>query len=27
VKQCHVVVELAKALSASDADLAASYGF
>ncbi len=27
VKQCRVVVELAKALSASDPDLAASYGF
>ncbi len=27
VKQCHVVVELAKALAASDPDLAASYGF
>jgi malyl-CoA/(S)-citramalyl-CoA lyase len=27
VKQCHVVVELAKALSASDPELAASYGF
>ena len=27
VKQCHVVVELAKALAASDPELAASYGF
>ena len=27
VKQCHVVVELTNALSASDPDLAASYGF
>ena len=27
VKQCHVVVELAKLLSARDPELAATYGF